>query len=91
MKREWNQSADRLASTSLLQERGTIFVLDLELQDLTSLELYDKQIVPEKEDRALNMAEITRPALRRRRRPGLLSEEVVTQMRIERIKQSQEE
>ena len=37
MKRDWNQSADRLASEALRQEKGTVVVSDQERQDLITL------------------------------------------------------
>ena len=37
MKRDWNQSADRLASESLRQEKGTVVILDQDHQDLIIL------------------------------------------------------
>ena len=37
-KREWNQSANRLASTSLQQETGTSITSESDMQDLVSLD-----------------------------------------------------
>ena len=82
MKREWNQRADRLASLSLQQETGMIVISDSEMQDLISLNRLDELNVPERPDRVIKMAAITRSTLRRRTRPEVLHEEVVQQIRI---------
>ena len=42
IKRYWNQSADRLASAALQQEKGTIITLNLKLKDLMVLNWLDK-------------------------------------------------
>ena len=86
MKREWNQSADRLARSALQQGTGTIVTPESEIQDLISLNRLEKLIVPETADRVVKMAAITRSTLQRRRRPEVLHKEVVQQIRIERIK-----
>uniref|UniRef100_M4C0C3 RNase H type-1 domain-containing protein n=1 Tax=Hyaloperonospora arabidopsidis (strain Emoy2) TaxID=559515 RepID=M4C0C3_HYAAE len=84
IKREWNQSADRLESASLQQEKGTIVTSDQVLQDLTSLNRLGELFMPKMMDRVGKMAAITRSAQRRLRRPEILPEEIVQQMRIER-------
>ena len=91
MKREWNQSADRLASAALQQEKGVIVNLDQELQELISLNRLHELLLPERTDCVVKMMAITRSARRRRQQPEVLQEEIVQQMRIERIKQAQEE
>ena len=91
MKRDWNQSADRLASEAPRQERGTVVVSDQERQDLTTLNWLNELLLPERVDRAVKVAAITRTAQRRRYQPNILQEEVVQQIRIGRIKQAQDE
>ena len=86
MKREWNQSADRLASAALQHEKGAIVNSDQELQDLMSLNQLQKLNLPERTDQVVKMMAITRSARQRRQQPEFLQEEVVQQMRIERIK-----
>ena len=91
MKREWNQSADRLASAALQHEKGAIVNSDQELQDLMSLNRLQELILLKKTDQVVKMMAITRSARRKRQKPEFLQEEVVQQMRIERITQAQEE
>ena len=91
IKRDWNQSADRLASAALQQEKGTIVTSDQDLQDLISLNRLDELLTPGCDDRVVRMAAITRSAVRRRQQPESMQEETVQQLRIERIRQAQEE
>ena len=42
MKRDWNKSADRLASKALQQEQGTIALSDQDRQDLSLLNRLDE-------------------------------------------------
>ena len=91
MKREWNQRVDRLASSGLQQETGTIVTSDSKIQELISLNRLEELMVPERPDRVVEMVAITRSMFKRRRRLGVLRKEVVHQIRIERIKQAQEE
>ena len=69
MKREWNQSADRLVSAALQQEKVTIVTSDQELQDLISLNRLGELSMPKKVDRVVKMAAIMRSAQRRRQQP----------------------
>ena len=91
MIREWNQSADLLASPALQRDTSTIVASNSEMQDLISPNGLDELIVPERPDRVVKIDAITRSALQRRRSPEVLREEGVQQIRIERIKQAQEE
>ena len=72
MKREWNQSADRLASAALQQEKGVIVNLDQELQELISLNRLHELLLPERTDCVVKMMAITRFARRRRQQPEVL-------------------
>uniref|UniRef100_A0AAV1UK23 Integrase catalytic domain-containing protein n=1 Tax=Peronospora matthiolae TaxID=2874970 RepID=A0AAV1UK23_9STRA len=91
MKRDWNQSADRLASEALQQEKGTVVFSDQERQDLITLNRLNELLLPERVGRAVKVTAITRSAQRRRCQPRILQEEVVRQIRIGRIKQAQDE
>ena len=51
----------------------------------------DELLTPGNKEEVIKVAAITRSAMRRRREPELLQEEVVQRIRIERIKQAQEE
>jgi methyl coenzyme M reductase gamma subunit len=91
VKRDWNQSADRLASEALQQEKGRIVMVKEDQQDLRTLNRLDELLTPGNKEEVIKVAAITRSAMRRRREPELLQEEVVQRIRIERIKQAQEE
>ncbi|GMF22051.1 unnamed protein product [Phytophthora fragariaefolia] len=91
MKREWNQSADRLASTALQKEEGTHITSDEDRQDLVTLNRLDELLKPKVTDQIARVTAITRSARRRRLQPETLQEAVVQQMRGERIAQAQNE
>lgn len=48
MKRDWNQSGDRLASTALQYEKGMRVTSNQDLQDLISLNRLDELLTPER-------------------------------------------
>ena len=77
MKREWNQSADRLAIAALQHEKGTIVDSDQGLQDLISLNRLHELLLPERTDRVVKMMATTRSARRRRQQPEVLQEGIV--------------
>ena len=91
MKREWNQSADRLASEALQREKGVTDVTEQERQNLITLNRLDELLLPNQTDRVVKVAAITRSAARRHCQPEVLQEEVVQQVRIDRIRQAQDE
>lgn len=91
MKREWNQSADRLASEALQSKRGMVVVDEGYRQDLMSLNRLDELLKPKRVDHIVKLAAITRSAVQKGRQPELLQEEIVQKMRIERIKLAQDE
>ena len=78
-------SADQLASTALHEETGTIVTSDSEMQVLVLLNRLHILIVPEKADRVVKKAAITRSTLRRRRRPEAIRKEAVQQILFRRI------
>ena len=65
MKRDWNQSADRLANEALQWEKGTTVVSDQERQDLITLNRLDELLTPRKVDPIVKVHVITRSAVRR--------------------------
>ena len=91
MKRDWNQSADRLASQALRQEKGTVVISDQDRQDLLTLNRLSKLLSPERVDQAVKVATITRFTLRRRCHPIILQKQFVQKIQIDRIKQAQDE
>ena len=91
MKRDWNQSADRQARNALQQEKGTMNLSEQDRQNLRSLNRLNELLTPKSVDRVVKISAVNRSPLRRRRSPEILQEEFVRQVRIERIKQTQEE
>ena len=91
MIREWNQSADRLASEALQHEKGTFDIAEENRQNLITLNRLHELLRPNCVDRVVKVAEITRFAVKRRQPPEVLQEEIVQQVRIDRIKQAQDE
>lgn len=91
MKREWNQSADRLASAALQGEDGAVVTSTEDLQDLHTLNRLPELLKPRSTGSVVRVAAITRSVHRRRQQPRVLQEELVQQMRSERICQAQDE
>ena len=91
MKRDWNQSADRQARKAFQQDQGTIALSDQDWQNLSSMNRLDELLTPKSVDQVVKIAAVTRSAVRRRRSTEVLKEGFIRQVRIERIKQVQEE
>ena len=72
MKRDWNQSADRLASETLQREKGTIVTTDEDRRVLITLNRLDELLIPSTRDQMVKVAAITRSVARRRCRPAFL-------------------
>ena len=77
MKREWNQSADRLASTSLKNEKGRIVVAEEDRQDLMTLNRLNELLKPKQDGQLVRITAITRSAGRIRHEPEVVQEEIV--------------
>jgi ribonuclease HI len=91
VKREWNQSADKLANAALKEEAGTSVTSEADRQDLITLNRLDEILQP-KIEAPVCMPIATRAASRRRRvRPETLQESVVQRVRIRRVLQAQDE
>eukprot|EP00644_Phytophthora_capsici_P012154 jgi/Phyca11/106131/e_gw1.12.622.1 len=65
-KREWNQSADKLANTALQQESGEVITSDADRQDLITINRLDEILRPKEHDAAIHVSAVTRAAGRRR-------------------------
>ncbi|KAE8969380.1 hypothetical protein PR001_g27514 [Phytophthora rubi] len=89
VKRDWNQSADRLAGAALQREDGAVVVSDAEREDLATLNRLDELLVPHTRAAVLKIAAVTRP--RRRLNHEVLQETLVQRLRMERIAQAQDE
>ena len=91
MKRDRNASADRQASKALLKDKGGIVIDDNDRQYLVNLNRLDELMVPRKTKQQVRVATITRSVTRRRHSPQIFQEEIVQEIRIERIKLAQDE
>ncbi|POM68913.1 Reverse transcriptase [Phytophthora palmivora] len=89
MKRDWNQSADSLASAALRRENGVVIVTEEERQDLVTLNRLDELLIAKDDAATVKIAAVTRS--RKKCRPQVLQEEIVQRMRMERINQAQDE
>ena len=91
MKRDWNQSADRLASTALQKDEGAVITHKDERRDLVTLNRLDELLRPKQGDPVAKITAITRSVQRRRHPPEVLQEELVQRIRSDRIRQAQYE
>ena len=91
MKRDWNQSADRLASEALQQEKRDVVVSDQERNNLMTFDRLNELLIPIQVYFPVKVAAITRSTTQRRYSPTVLQEEIVQQIRIERTNQAQDE
>ena len=91
MKREWNQSADRLASTASQSENGRKVVAEEDRQSLITLNRRDELLKPKQDGQLARITAVTRSAERIRQQPEVIQEEKVQRIRIKRIVQDQDE
>ncbi|POM80431.1 LOW QUALITY PROTEIN: Reverse transcriptase [Phytophthora palmivora] len=89
MKRDWNQSADSLASAALRRESGVVIGTEEERQDLVTLNRLDELLIAKGDAAIVKIAAVTRS--RKKCRPQVLQEEIVQRMRMERISRAQDE
>jgi replicative DNA helicase len=91
VKREWNQSTDKLANAALREEACTSVTLEADMQDLITLYHLDEILQP-KIEAPVCMVIATRATSRRRRvRPETLQESVVQRVRTGRVLQVQDD
>ena len=74
---------------ALQNEKGGIVIDDNDRQDQVTLNRLDELLIPRKTNQQVRVDAITRAAARRRQSPQIVQEEIVQQIRIERIKQAQ--
>ncbi|GMF46596.1 unnamed protein product [Phytophthora fragariaefolia] len=91
MKREWNQSADKLASPALQQEEGVVATSEDDKQDLITLNCLDELLKPRDNRGVARVTAVTRSARQRRSVPSILQEAIVQRLRSEQIIQAQDE
>ncbi|CAI5706525.1 unnamed protein product [Peronospora effusa] len=91
MKREWNQSADRLANAALQQQRGVEIIPEEEWKDLEEINRLPELLVPKNPSPAMRITAVTRSRVRSRMPTEVVQEGVVQRIRIERISAAQDE
>ncbi|ETI46709.1 hypothetical protein F443_08937, partial [Phytophthora nicotianae P1569] len=64
VKRDWNQSTDRLANTALHQQDGTAVTLDADCDDLVVLNRLKELLLPKNEESVARMTALTRSRTR---------------------------
>ena len=90
MKREWNQSAVRLASIVLQSEKGRTVLAEEDLRDRITLNRIDELLTPKQDGQLARITADTRSAERIRHQPEVIQEEKVHRFRIRRIVQAQD-
>ncbi|OWY96428.1 reverse transcriptase, partial [Phytophthora megakarya] len=91
VKREWNQSADQLASAALQREEGEIVTSADDRQDLITLNRLGEMLKPKLIETVVSVNAITRAAERQRRTPKAMDEAIIQRIRCQRIRQAQDE
>ncbi|OWZ00987.1 reverse transcriptase [Phytophthora megakarya] len=96
VQRHWNASADNLASAALQRQCGIEVKSEKEIQDLVILNRLDEILIVKTEDEIAQIPAVTTRSNARSGAcvgsdPDSLREEVVRELRIERIRQAQDE
>ncbi|OWY98026.1 LOW QUALITY PROTEIN: reverse transcriptase [Phytophthora megakarya] len=96
VQRDWNGSADSLASAALQRQCGIEVESEKEIQDLVTLNRLDEIVIVKIEDEIAQISAVTTRSkassgVRTEPDPDSLREEVVRELRIERIRQAQDE
>ncbi|ETO60053.1 hypothetical protein F444_21691 [Phytophthora nicotianae P1976] len=88
-KRDWNQSADRLANTALHQQEGTVVTSEADCDDLVVLNRLQELLLPKDEGSVTRMAATTRSRTRSKNSVEVLQLDVVQCIRTDRILRAQ--
>ncbi|OWZ11773.1 LOW QUALITY PROTEIN: reverse transcriptase [Phytophthora megakarya] len=96
VKQDWNGSADSLVSAALQRQCGIEVESEKDLRDLVTLKRFDEILVVKIEDEAAQISAVTTRSkassgVRAGSDPDSLREEVVRELRIERIRRADEE
>ncbi|KAI9983279.1 hypothetical protein PInf_007234 [Phytophthora infestans] len=91
VKRDWNASADSLASAALRNQCGVEVEREAEHQDLVTLNRLDEVVMVGSEKRTVQVMAVTRSRGRIGSSPQILDEAFVKGVRIERILKAQNE
>lgn len=92
MKRDWNENADSLASAALQRGRGIEVEEESDLQDLITLNRLSDFLAVRSEALIAQISPVTtRSRVRTHFRPKVLQEELVRDLRIDSIREAQDE
>ncbi|POM58038.1 Reverse transcriptase [Phytophthora palmivora] len=91
VKREWNQSVDKLASAALQRLEDEIVTSEEGREDLATLNRLSELLKPKPSDDVARVEAVTRSMDSRARSPRVLEEAIVQRMRSERIREAQNE
>ncbi|ETI53999.1 hypothetical protein F443_03141 [Phytophthora nicotianae P1569] len=91
VKRDWNQSADRLANTALHKQEGTVVTSETDHDDLVVLNRLQELLLPKDEGSVARMVATTRSRTRSKNAAEVLQLDVVQSMRADRILRAQNE
>ncbi|ETP43989.1 hypothetical protein F442_09383 [Phytophthora nicotianae P10297] len=91
VKRDWNQSADRLANTALHQQEGTVVTSEADHDGLVVLNRLQELLLPKDEGSVVRMAATTRSRTRSKNSAEVLQLDVVQRIRKDRVLQAQNE
>ncbi|ETO99654.1 hypothetical protein F441_22931 [Phytophthora nicotianae CJ01A1] len=91
VKRDWNQSADRLANTALHQQEGTVVTSEADHDGLVVLNRLQELLLPKDEGSVVRMAATTRSRTRSKNSAEVLQLDVVQRIRTDRVLQAQNE
>ncbi|POM75920.1 Reverse transcriptase [Phytophthora palmivora] len=91
VKREWNQSADKLASAALQRLEGEIVTSEKDREDLATLNRLSELLKPKPSDDVARIEAVTRSLDSQARSPRVLEDAIVQRKRSERIREAQNE
>ncbi|OWY97810.1 reverse transcriptase, partial [Phytophthora megakarya] len=91
VKRDWNGSADSLASAALQRQKGIEVPEGPGYQDLVTLNRLDEILIPKTENPVARVAAVTTRAARARSPAYVLEEGLIREIRVDRIRRAQEE
>ena len=91
VKRDWNQSADQLASAALHQQKGTAVVSKEEWPGLEAINRLSELLVPRDQSPSVKIFAMTRSRSPIRIPGEVIQEDVIQQLRVDRIRKAQDE
>ena len=91
VKRDWNQSADQLASAALHQQKGTAVVTKEEWPGLEAINRLPELLVPRDQSPSVKIFAMTRSRSPIRIPGEVIQEDVIQQLRVDRIRKAQDE